>query len=394
MRTGTTPPPGISAATFSRGVPVAYVATGQRFPDALSGAPAGGVDGGPVLLVRSGSIPAPIAAELTRLKPQRIVVLGGTASVSSSVLADLRAYTTGSVSRLSGADRYDASATISATTFDPGAPVAYIATGERFPDALSGGPAGGVEGGPVLLVRSTSIPSSIAAELSRLQPQRIVVLGGTESVSGSVAEQLSSTTAETPGPTSTMKGCASRPSSCGYPDASNTGVSAGVTLRDSGCVHATKDGQVISGVHVRNCKISVEAKNVVIRDVKVTETDLDMWAIIVREGASATISNVEVAGNGQGTQSVQYAILSQTDSRVTIDRANLYNCADCVQGENIVMTNSYIHASRQPAGRARRRLPVQRLLRRYPAPQHHLQLLVTRPRRSPSSPTSVPRATP
>jgi len=127
-------------------------------------------------------------------------------------------------------------------------------------------------------------------------------------------------------------------------------VSAGVALQDSACIRATRDGQVISGVHVKNCKISVEAKNVVIRDVKVTETDPDMWAIIVRDGASATISNVEVAGNGQGTQSVQYAILSQTNSRVTIDRANLYNCADCVQGENIVMTNSYIHALANPPG--------------------------------------------
>jgi hypothetical protein len=154
----------------------------------------------------------------------------------------------------------------------------------------------------------------------------------------------------TPPPTPEVTGCAGTPSACGYPDATNTGVSDGVTLKQSGCIHATTPGQVISGVWVKNCAISIEAPNVVIRDVKVTNTDVEMWAIIVREGASATFSNVEVAGNGQGASSVEYAILSQTSSRVTIDRADLYNCADCVQGENIVMTNSFIHDLANPPG--------------------------------------------
>ncbi|WP_299445997.1 cell wall-binding repeat-containing protein, partial [uncultured Phycicoccus sp.] len=128
--------------------------------------------------------------ELTRLKPQRIVVLGGTGSVSAAVADDLRRYTTGDVTRLSGTDRYAASATISARTFDPGVPVAYVATGSKFPDALSGAPAAGVQRGPVLLVRSGGIPTPIADELTRLKPQRIVVLGGTGSVSAAVADAL------------------------------------------------------------------------------------------------------------------------------------------------------------------------------------------------------------
>jgi hypothetical protein len=127
-------------------------------------------------------------------------------------------------------------------------------------------------------------------------------------------------------------------------------VRRGTALRTSGCVRATTAGQVVSGVVIKNCTISVEAPDVVIRDVKVTDSDTSMWAIIVRAGASATISRVEVAGNGQGSSAIQYAILSQTSRRVAIDRAHLYNCMDCVQGENIVMTNSYIHALANPPG--------------------------------------------
>ena len=180
----------ISAATFAPGVPVAYVAVGGNFPDALSGAPAGGVKGGPVLLVAQKSIPGVIQAELKRLRPARIVILGGSGTVSDTVKAGLRPYTTGSVTRLAGSDRYATSAAISAATFAPGAPVAYIAVGGNFPDALSGAPAGGVKGGPVLLVAQTSIPGVIQAELARLRPGRIVILGGGGTVSDSVAKAL------------------------------------------------------------------------------------------------------------------------------------------------------------------------------------------------------------
>lgn len=180
----------ISASTFEPGVPVAYVATGEKFPDALSGGPVAGFRGGPVLLVRQGSIPSATAAELTRLAPQRIVVLGGPVSVSTAVLQALDAYTAGTVQRISGADRYEASANISASTFAPGVPVAYVATGSTFPDALAGGPPGALAGGPVLLVRTDSVPAATAAELTRLAAGEIVVLGGPKSVSTGVQAAL------------------------------------------------------------------------------------------------------------------------------------------------------------------------------------------------------------
>ena len=184
----------ISAANFSPGVPVVYIAYGLDFPDALSGAPVAGLKGGPVLLVKSTSIPSVIATELTRLKPAKIVILGGTGVVSSAVQTSLQGYTVsktaGSVTRLAGTDRFGTSAAISAANFSPGVPVVYIAYGLDFPDALSGAPVAGLKGGPVLLVKSTSIPSVIATELTRLKPAKIVILGGTGVVSSAVQTSL------------------------------------------------------------------------------------------------------------------------------------------------------------------------------------------------------------
>jgi putative cell wall-binding protein len=181
----------MSASTFAPNVPVAYVSTGRGFADALAAGPAAASLGGPVLLTEATWLPAATAAELARLRPARIIVAGGPAVVSDAVLHALRAYS-GVVTRQSGPDRYATAAAISAATFGPNVPVVYVATGRNFPDALAGGPAAGMLGGPVLLVQPNDIPASTAAELRRLAPARIVVVGGSAIVSDAVLIGLTS----------------------------------------------------------------------------------------------------------------------------------------------------------------------------------------------------------
>ncbi|MEO8468514.1 MAG: cell wall-binding repeat-containing protein [Chloroflexota bacterium] len=95
------------------------------------------------------------------------------------------------MTRLAGASRFGTAAAISAATFLPGADVAYIANAYNFPDALAGAAAAGTIKGPVLLVGATgAINASTAAELTRLQPANIIVLGGTGAVSDAVLQTL------------------------------------------------------------------------------------------------------------------------------------------------------------------------------------------------------------
>ncbi|GGM58103.1 cell wall-binding repeat-containing protein [Microbacterium saperdae] len=180
----------ISASAFSAGVPVAYIAAGADFPDALAGAPLGTVAKAPVLLTAAGKLPPAIAAELTRLKPKKIVILGTTASIGAAVATSLKAYTAGAVTRVAGADRYATPAAISASVFTPGVPVVYVANGAQFPDALSGAPVAGMQRGPILLVTATAIPAAVATELTRLKPKRIVILGGAGAVNDKILGEL------------------------------------------------------------------------------------------------------------------------------------------------------------------------------------------------------------
>ena len=109
----------IGAANQARAgsaTPVVYVATGENFPDALGAGPAAAIVRGPILLVAQNSIPGETAAELIRLAPDKIIIVGGTAVVSPAVEDGLKAYA-GTVERIAGSNRYDTAAKLSAATF-------------------------------------------------------------------------------------------------------------------------------------------------------------------------------------------------------------------------------------------------------------------------------------
>ena len=179
----------VSKATFPAGTQTAYIASGAIYTDALSGSAAAGHVGSPVLLTATDVLPDAIRTELQRLKPRRIIILGGAASVSNSVMTLLRNYAS-EVTRMDGKDRYEVSATVSRSTYWVGTQVAYIASGAIYTDALSGSAAAAHNGAPILLTAPNVLPNVIAAELKRLKPQKIVILGGSGTVSNNVMTLL------------------------------------------------------------------------------------------------------------------------------------------------------------------------------------------------------------
>ncbi len=180
----------VSAAAFDWANTV-YVATGRDFPDALAAGAAAGAAGAPVLLVEQNSIPAQTMAELERLDPNKIYVVGGSAVISQSVVNELN--DEWNTQRLAGADRFSTAVEVSKQAFAGGAGTVVVATGFSFPDALAGAAyAGSAAGGPgpVLLTSSSSLPGVTKAEILRLDPDRILVLGGTAAVSQQVEAEL------------------------------------------------------------------------------------------------------------------------------------------------------------------------------------------------------------
>lgn len=110
--------------------------------------------------------------------------------VSSAQLGGLVLAPPMRVVRHAGPDRYATAVAISQEGFDPGVPVVYVATGTNYPDALSAAPAAALEGGPLLLTTPWQLPAIVASEIERLDPSRIVVVGGESVVSKAVLDAL------------------------------------------------------------------------------------------------------------------------------------------------------------------------------------------------------------
>jgi SpoIID/LytB domain protein len=178
------------AARYPSGLEVVYVASGIAFPDALAGAARAAYNDGPLLLTHPTSLPSATREAMVRLNPNRVVVLGGENSVSDSVAQALASLTrSGGMQRVWGPDRYATAASL-AGFYATGPSVAYVASGQDYPDALAGAAIAGRDQVPILLTRATSLPSATADALRRLAPARIVVVGGPNAVSAGVLEQL------------------------------------------------------------------------------------------------------------------------------------------------------------------------------------------------------------
>jgi putative cell wall-binding protein len=193
----------IAQREYPAAVPVVYVASGERFPDALAAAPAAVAEGGPVLLARANELPASTIQELQRLTPSRVVIVGGTSAISASVATAIQQAVPGAtVTRRFGESRYETAAEVSANLFTPGVSRVYVATGLSAPDALAAASAAGGFGAPVLLVPGSGpaagVPTAVAAELARLQSSQVIVMGGTAAVTAAVFNQI---TAAVPGAT-------------------------------------------------------------------------------------------------------------------------------------------------------------------------------------------------
>ena len=179
----------ISRLAFS-GSDVVFVGTGEKYPDALTGGSAAVLHDAPVLLTASTSLPSSTRNEIQRLRPSQIVLLGELRPVSTASKHSLQ-HSRRMASSASGertATRRQPS--FLAPTSRPQPRPSTFATGMNFPDALAGVPGADRAGAPILLVRSDSLPAATAAEIDRLAPNEIVILGGPVAVQDRVAQAL------------------------------------------------------------------------------------------------------------------------------------------------------------------------------------------------------------
>jgi putative cell wall-binding protein len=183
------------------GLRTAFLTTGQNFPDALGAGPLAYDGSLPIFLTRPDSLPGEVAQALRDLNIEHVVILGGTQAVSAGVETAVKS-TGPSTERLSGRNRAETATLVAdfalARLGFEGSNV-ILARGDDFPDALAGGPLGGVRRAVIVL---TATSTQLAIETRNWLEDhfgtitRITALGGTAAVSDSVlreAEQAAET---------------------------------------------------------------------------------------------------------------------------------------------------------------------------------------------------------
>ena len=186
--------PGALCGTAARTV---IVATGAGYADALSASPLAALGKHPILLTAPDALPASAAEYLADADADRIVLVGGTAAVSADVERQLRA-TGATVTRISGADRYETSAKLVAwaTSFGASGTGCFasdriaLATGEGFADALAAAGPLASDRTPLLLTAADTLSPAARAFLDTHafdDTVTLTVIGGTTALTPATA---------------------------------------------------------------------------------------------------------------------------------------------------------------------------------------------------------------
>ncbi len=139
--------------------------------------------------------------------------------------------------------------------------------------------------------------------------------------------------------------CITTPSTCGYPDATNTGVPSGTILTNSGSITVTTDGAVVENRNVSG-QIIVRAKNVTIRNTRITSGDYYPISYDARDNVSGlVVEDTEIIGtNDAVTACISFG-------EYTARRVHCRGGADGFKADgNVLIEDSYVHDLRESEG--------------------------------------------
>ncbi len=182
----------------------AVVCSGENWPDALGGSALAGSLGGPILLTGGASVPSGLGTELARLGAASVVLIGGPSAISTGVAEAIDAMPgVTEVTRLGGKDRYETAALVASETvkardaaslpYDGGI---YVATGKSFPDALGAAAVAAHTGRPVLLSRTSTLPTATVVAIESIGARYAYIAGGTGALPDTIEWQLLGTAIE------------------------------------------------------------------------------------------------------------------------------------------------------------------------------------------------------
>ena len=167
------------------------LASGQNIADALVASSYADIEEAPILLANKNSISDEVLDEIERLKADKVVIVGGQSSISSSVESRLKKEDI-KVTRISGSDRFDTSDKLSqeVSRLSKKSSQAILVNGYKNIDALSVSSLATKEELPILLNGRNALNMSVKNRLKQMNVNKVYIIGGNNSISRDVEKEL------------------------------------------------------------------------------------------------------------------------------------------------------------------------------------------------------------
>ncbi|MBU2601743.1 MAG: cell wall-binding repeat-containing protein [Actinobacteria bacterium] len=168
----------VSQDAYPGGADTVFLVKGDNFPDALAAAPLAAAYDGPVILTPSTGLTQAVSNELQRLSPTRVFVIGLPREVELQVWATLAGRII--IVSVVGTDRYHTAALLAdeLKKKNGSVPQIVLASGDKFPDALSVAPLAAAKGWAILLTpQAGPLPPVTSQKIQSLGVTKALVVG-------------------------------------------------------------------------------------------------------------------------------------------------------------------------------------------------------------------------
>ncbi|WP_278973146.1 cell wall-binding repeat-containing protein [Peptostreptococcus anaerobius] len=174
-----------------KSVDTVVLASGQNIADALVASSYADIEEAPILLTNKNSISDEVLDEIERLKADKVVIVGGQSSISSSVESRLKKEDI-KVTRISGRDRFETSDKLSqeVSRLSKKSSQAILVNGYKNIDALSVSSLATKEDLPILLNGRNTLNMSVKNRLKQMNVKKVYIIGGNNSISSDVEKEL------------------------------------------------------------------------------------------------------------------------------------------------------------------------------------------------------------
>lgn len=184
----------VSSEAYKGKVETVLLAGYDGAADALTATFVAGQKDAPLLLTHKSQLDPKLLAELKRLNPDEIVILGGQNVIGKDIENGLKkaGY---NIKRIQGNSRVETAINVASEYYEyksglSSASEVFVIEYNSLVDALAIGPVAARDGVPILIIRKDNVPSEVAKYLKEKNIKKATIIGGTSKISEKAKSQL------------------------------------------------------------------------------------------------------------------------------------------------------------------------------------------------------------